>query len=367
MKIRVLQENLKTALEMVMRAVDKKHILPVLQNFHLKVDGAWLIISGTDLQQWISVRVSAKVDEEGSITLPAKTLSDLVKIMSPDQVEFTVNYPTQTATIRYGAACTNLKGIDANEFPKAPQLVRADLKLDAEPFQKALKSLVKFAAGNDNRPILTGVCMDIHADHIDMATANGYALAVTQIPVSDVAESVVGKQIIIPAAFLTELSKAFENEVLEVQIEPDHFQIASRNVTVSIMRLEGKYPDYTAIVPRQMDCEAQVDPADFLKALKGASSVAGQDVKGFTPVTLSFNPDAKAVTVSANSAERGEFSAPITAVITGNPVELLLNRQLLNFIAEEEEPLTLGATSAKMPLKVATSKTTWVVMPMGVK
>ena len=126
MKVSVLQDKLAKGLSIVGRAVENRPTLPVLGNILLATDDARLRLSATNLEMSITTWIGAKVDREGSITLPSRTLADLVNNLSPERVDLTLEVATQTVNLKCGGTNANIKGIDAGEFPTVQQGGEAD-------------------------------------------------------------------------------------------------------------------------------------------------------------------------------------------------------------------------------------------------
>ena len=120
MKVTVLQENLAHGLSVVARAVAPRSTLPVLGNILIATDEGRLRLSATNLELGITCWIGAKIEEEGSTTVPARTFTDLVSTLPPDQVRMDLIVRTQTMNVRCGASNTDLKCIDAQEFPPMP-------------------------------------------------------------------------------------------------------------------------------------------------------------------------------------------------------------------------------------------------------
>ncbi len=120
MKVSVLQENLAHGLNIVSRAVSPRSTLPVLANVLIATDEGRLRLSATNLELGITLWLGAKIEEEGSTTVPARTFNELVSTLSDKQVDMTLNVRTQTLNVRSGSSNTDLKCIDSQEFPPMP-------------------------------------------------------------------------------------------------------------------------------------------------------------------------------------------------------------------------------------------------------
>ena len=169
MKISVLQENLQKALSAAVRVVDTRPTLPVLANVLLATEDSRLRISATNLEISVTTWIGAKIEEPGAITLPAKTLQELVNNLSPERVDMTLDTATQTVNVRCGAATSNIKGIDADEFPMVPVSGEPDLSMNAGVFKEMVKHTEFAAAKDESRPILTGIYTEIEGNQLRAA------------------------------------------------------------------------------------------------------------------------------------------------------------------------------------------------------
>ena len=138
MKTSVLQDKLAKGLSIVARAVENRPTLPVLGNILLATEDARVKLAATNLEMSITTWIGAKVEKEGAITLPAKTLADLVNNLSPERVDLTLDAATLTVNVRCGATVSNVKGIDAAEFPVIPSGGEADITIAG----KTLKEMI---------------------------------------------------------------------------------------------------------------------------------------------------------------------------------------------------------------------------------
>ena len=180
MQVSCLQENLAKGLSIVGRAVASRSTLPVLSNVMLATDNGQLKLSATNLEIGINCWVGAKVIEEGAITVPARLLGEFINSLPPERIDMKLDESTQTLNLRCARFESNIKGIDAQEFPIVPTASIGDVALRLEPSSlKAMIDQVVFAAAtNESRPILTGVLVQFNEDNLTMAAADGFRLSV---------------------------------------------------------------------------------------------------------------------------------------------------------------------------------------------
>jgi DNA polymerase-3 subunit beta len=179
MKVSVMQENLAYGLNIVSRAVSPRSTLPVLSNVLVATDEGRLRLSATNLELGITCWIGAKIEEEGSTTVPARTFTELVGTLSDQQVEMTLSVRTQNLNIRSGSSNTDLKCIDSQEFPPMPAPDSADgIPMNVTDLKEIIQQVAFAASMDEARPILTGVLITVNGDQLTLASADGFRLSV---------------------------------------------------------------------------------------------------------------------------------------------------------------------------------------------
>ena len=177
MKVAVLQDNLARGLSTVSRAVSPRSTLPVLSNVLIASDEGRLRLSATNLELGITCWIGAKIEEEGSTTVPARTFADLVSTFPPEQVNLSLNTATQTLNLRCVTSTTDIKCIDAQEFPPLPVPdMEGAILLNVADFKDMIAQVVFAASSDEARPVLMGVLVAVDKDSITMASADGFRL-----------------------------------------------------------------------------------------------------------------------------------------------------------------------------------------------
>ena len=277
MKVTVLQENLARGLNIVSRAVSPRSTLPVLGNILVATDEGRLRLSATNLELGITCWIGAKVEEEGSTTVPARTFSDLVGTLSDNQVEMSLTVRTQTLNLRCGASNTDLKCIDAQEFPPMPVADFSEgLDINVSDLKEMIHQVAFAASTDDARPILTGVLTSVAENQIILAAADGFRLSVRKTQLSSSIPHPVSA--IIPARALSELARIAGdgNQVVTMVIPPNRGQVIFRMSEIELVSqlIEGNFPDYEQIIPKRCETRAVLSTQSFLKACKQAEIFA---------------------------------------------------------------------------------------------
>ncbi len=376
MKVSVLQENLAKGLSIVGRAVPTRPTMQVLGNVLLETEEGRLKLAATNLELGITAWIGARVEEDGAITVPARTFIDLINQLSPERVDLDLDVRNQTLKVHCGATNSNIKGIDSNEFPLIPQAGEAPgIAIPGAVLREMISQTVFAAATDDNRPILTGVYTRLTSDDIVMAAADGYRLSVRTAPLEIGTPRTT--ELIIPARTLAELGRIITDDDEEVlmSIPQGRNQVIFhlKNVDVASTLLDGKFPDYNAIIPRSFTTSTIAYTADLLRACKRADIFA-RDVNNNAKVSVipAETPSSPGlVRLSATSTERGSADAIVDATVEGDKQEISFNVRylidVLNVIREEQVVLQSNGPTAPGVIKpVGRDDFIHVIMPMSI-
>lgn len=355
MKTSVLQDKLAKGLGIVARAVENRPTLPVLGNILLATEDARVKLAATNLEMSITTWIGAKVEKEGAITLPAKTLADLVNNLSPERVDLSLDPATLTVNVRCGATVSNVKGIDAAEFPVIPTGGEADITLEGKVLKEMINQTVFAAAKEDNRPILTGVLMQLDGNVMTMASADGYRLAVRT---TDIEQTFAKRiDIVIPAKALSEVGRIIgdDDDVVTITLpkERDIVLFHMKHTDVATQLLEGKFPDFAAIIPRSYVTSSVMYTSDLLAACKRAEIFARDSAYSakllVKPASGPGEPGA--VTIVGMSAERGDNEGMLDASVEGEALTISFNiRYLIDVLnVLNDERVVLESNGAANP------------------
>ncbi len=375
MRVSILQDQLARGLSIVSRAVDSRPTLPVLANILLATEDGRLKLSATNLEMSITTYIGAKVDQPGTITLPAKTLLELVSNLSPERVDLTLDEATQTVNVRCGMTNSNIKGISATEFPPVPEPVEPDVILPGKMLREMINQTAFAAAKEDNRPILTGLYTRFEGNVMTLASADGYRLAVRTAQLEQRFSE--PRTLVIPAKTMGELARIINDEEKEVGItlpgERDLALFYYESTTISTQLLEGKFPDFGAIIPKSYSTAVTVYTTDLLRACKRAEIFArDSNYSARIFVAPAKGPSEPGeVTVIGKSAERGDNEGMIDASVEGESLEVAFNIRylidVLNVLDDERVVIeSNGSAHAGVIRPENRSDYVYIVMPMSI-
>jgi len=377
MRISVLQENLAKGLSIVNRAVENRPTMPVLGNILLETEDARLKLAAVNMSLGMGITcwIGAKVEQGGSITLPAKTFTDLVNNLSPERVDLQLDTGTQTINLRCGGTNSNIKGIDADEFPPTLTGEGGDVMVPGKALKDMINQTAFAAATEDNRPILTGIYTRLEGDVMTMAAADGYRLSVRTVQLEQSFDPAV--EMVIPAKALQEVGRIISDEDSEVLItlptERDTIMFHLKNVDVSAQLLDGRFPDFSAIIPKNYSTSTKLYTSDLLRACKRAEIFARDNAySGRIHVKPPKSPgEPGELMVMSHSNERGDNEGIVDASVEGEPLDISFNIKylidVLNVINEERIVLQSSGSANPGVIRLEDRDDfIHVIMPMSV-
>jgi DNA polymerase-3 subunit beta len=327
-KLSVMQENLARGLSVVSRAVSSRSTLPVLANVLLKTEDAGLKLTATNLEIGITYWVPGKIESDGATTVPARLLTDLVNSLpSGDRVDLDLQ-PGDTLHLKSGRFETNIKGIDADEFPAIQAAgERPTTRIAQNVLRRALAEVTFAAASDEARPILTGVLARFEGDQLTLAAADNYRIAVRTIPVLD---AVPDTSVVIPARALNELARVLADvdDPVEVVLAGGRNQVLFHLEGVDLVSrlIDGQFPNYQQVLPQTHSTRAVLDREELLRAVRPAALIAHESAN---IVKLQVGGDGEAgITVSAN-AEVGDHVGAVEATVEGDGTTIAFNARYL--------------------------------------
>ncbi|HLE15029.1 MAG TPA: DNA polymerase III subunit beta [Anaerolineales bacterium] len=373
MKVSVLQENLSHGLNIVSRAVSPRNTLPVLANVLVASDEGRLRLSATNLELGITCWIGAKILEEGSTTVPARTFTELVATLPSQTVEMSLNVRTQSLSVVCGTSNTDLKCIDSQEFPPmpAPDLSNS-IAINVADLKEIIQQVAFAASSDEARPILTGVLVNVNGENLTMASADGFRLSVRTATLSSPASRPVSA--VIPARALMELARIAgdgDQSVMMI-LPPGRGQVIFRMKDIELVSqlIEGTFPDYEQIIPRNYQTRSVLATGAFLKACKQAEIFA-REGSHIARLNLTSGGELKpgSIVISGQSEETGYNQTEIDASIEGRNLLIAFNvrflREVLDVIKTPNVALETTAETAPGVIRpVGEDNFLHVIMPM---
>jgi DNA polymerase-3 subunit beta len=342
MKLTITREQLQEGLVAVAASVPAKTTLPILSNILLEATKDGIRLSGTDLDIAVSTTVAASVDEEGAITLPARKLVEIVRELPSAAIRLTAS-GEQRVTIECGRSKFRLLGLPREEFPAFPGVkFEGGWRAPAKDLQKLIAHVAFAASTEESRPILNGVLWELRPERMRMVATNGHRLARMDVP-TPASGSDSQADLIVPPKALEQIRRLFATEDdVEIARSENHLGFRSSSTQVFTRLIEGPYPNYEQVIPRENDKAATADKAAFAAALRRMSIVASDQTHR---IRMAFaNGSCK---LSVQTPDLGEAQEEITVSYEGDPLEIGFNAayllEILKYIPTDEVRLTFKA------------------------
>lgn len=375
MKFICTRENLKHALSVTSHLSAKNVALPILNNILIKTVNGEVSFSVTNLELALSTSIRAKIETEGSFTIPARVFADVVSLHEEPQLTLTLNANHELELGGGKKKAIKIKGVPADEYPIIPAAENGvRVELEPEELKKALGQVIFATAKNEIRPELAGVFIVVSSEkkQIVFAATDSFRLAEKKLPLKQAPQLSI--QTIVPARALFEVMRvlggglpAGEEDKKSVLIFSEHqFGFEYGGVTLVTRCVEGKYPDYTQIIPTQFMTRATLPYAEIAQNTKAASLFA---TSGMNAVTLEANPETKELNISSANTQVGEYKAAVEGAVEGDSNTIVLNhRYLLDGLgALETEEVFLGLVNNSAPCVlrgVGEDNYTYIIMPI---
>lgn len=338
MKLSVSQAQLSQALGIVSRSVDTKRLLPILTNILLTTEDGNLRLSATNLELGINHRIPADIIEEGSITVPAKTMIDLVNTLPNDVVHLELNKTTSTLVIRCVQIVTDIKGMDAEDFPPMPVFNPDEaIVFDLPELKKMIQQVAYAAATDETRPTLQGIFLNVEKDKLTLVATDGYRIAKRSQNLKS--DTGVTLSAIIPARALIEVNRipgdATNLVYMNLATGKNQVIFHQEHIDIASQLIAGTYIDYKAIIPKAFKTDTIVSTAALQKACTQAM-VYARDNKFLTNFSIKpgENENDGLILINAAAEETGTYDNQITANITGDAINIAFNVRFLRDVLD---------------------------------
>jgi DNA polymerase III subunit beta len=340
MRFTIAREKLQEGLTAVAASIPAKTTLPVLANILVETTDKGIRLSGTDLDIAVSTEVQADVEAPGAITIPAKKLSEIARELPPSPVKIAAQ-GEQRVSLECGRSRFKLLGLPRDEFPTFPSVkFDGSWRIRSGDLQKLISHTSFAVSTEESRPILNGVLWELRDDRMRMVATNGHRLAKMELPANGTGN---GGDLIVPPKALDQVRRLFPaDEELEIARGDNHLGFRSPFTQVFTRLIEGPYPNYEQVIPKDNEKVAVADKAALASALKRMSVIASDQTHR---IRLSFN--AGMLKFSVQTPDLGEAADELPVRYTGDPLDIGFNAsyllEILRYMPTEEVKLTFKA------------------------
>ncbi len=321
MELTITQENFAKALNTVGRVASSKTQLPILNNILLRTDGNRLLIAATNLEIAVTEYIGAKIKKAGSLTIPARLITEFISSLPNETVELKV--VKDNLHIKSGTYKSIINGVIADEFPELPTIseeASVSYNMSTHDFKQAVGQTIIATSNDLARPVLTGVFWHTIDDVLYLAGTDGYRLAERRLFKT---ESQV--KAIIPNTTLQEVLRVLHDDDEEVDILFDEIQVRFRIANTEIISklIDGNYPDYRPLIPTN-NANTAVTVKQELSRITKIAGIFARESGG----SLVINVSEDKVTIHSVASELGENTSSILAKTQGQG-DITLNSRYL--------------------------------------
>ena len=364
MQFSLQREALLKPLAQVVNVVERRHTLPILSNLLVRVQTNHLALTGTDLEVEMVARCAVEDGQDGETTVPARKLFDIVRAM-PDGSRVTLALRDDKLQVKGGRSRFTLVCLPAGDFPSLDEVDASDRVQVPETGLRELLERTAFAmAQQDVRFYLNGLLFDLRSDVLRCVATDGHRLASCELPLEQGHSG--SRQIIVPRKGVQELQRLLEgsDRLLDLELGKGHLRIKRDDVTFTSKLIDGKFPDYEAVIPIGAKHEVKVDREAFRATLQRISILSNEKYRGIR-VEASTN----LLRVSAHNPEQEEAQEELEADTTIDNLAIGFNvtylLEALSALRDEYVVMQLrDANSSALVRGADNERTRHVVMPL---
>ena len=364
MRFSLQREAFLKPLAQVVNVVERRQTLPVLANFLVQVSDGQLSLTGTDLEVEMVSRISVDNAENGETTIPARKLFDIVRAL-PDGSVITVSQTGDKVTLSAGRSRFTLATLPSNDFPSVDEVEATDRIAISEATLKELIERTSFAmAQQDVRYYLNGLLFDVRDTLLRCVATDGHRLALCETNL----ETGTGnkRQIIVPRKGVTELQRLLEGGEREIELEigRSHIRMKRDDAMFTSKLIDGRFPDYEAVVPIGADRLVTVDRELLKASLQRAAILSNEKYRG---VRVEVSPGQ--LKISAHNPEQEEAQDEVEADTQVNDLAIGFNvnylLDALSALRDEQVVIQLrDSNSSALVREASNEKSRHVVMPL---
>lgn len=311
MKFIIQKDYLVQSVQDVMKAVSSRTTIPILTGIKMVASEEGVTLTGSDsdisIESFIPREDDGKeiveLEKSGSVVLPARFFSEIVKKLPKDTVQIKVENHFSTV-IRSGKAEFNLNGLDAEEYPHLPQIEEENIfKIPADLLKNMIRQTVFAVSTSETRPILTGVNWRVDGKHLTCIATDSHRLALRKATINS--ENDAQYNVVIPGKSLGEFSKILDdsNDLVDIVITENQVLFKTKHLLFFSRLLDGNYPDTSRLIPTESKTTVALNVKEFLQAIDRASLLAREGRNNVVKLTTLSDG---VIEISSNSPEIGK-------------------------------------------------------------
>ncbi|MBA2523405.1 MAG: DNA polymerase III subunit beta [Solirubrobacterales bacterium] len=364
MRLTAQRDPLLDGLQTAARALSTRTTLPSLGGIMLVAENGKAVARATDSELAVTVDLDAEVDGDGQLLLPGRLLADIARSLPQGTVTIDERRDEHDVEITAGTARFHLRLLDAEDFPRLPELGSESITMAAPALAETVDRVARAASRDEVRPILTGIMVSVEESTLTMVATDSYRLSVKRTELDEgMAQPFEAN---VPARAMRELSRIIaQNSVEQVEIAMPGNQIVfvAGNVTLSSRLIDGQFPNYRQLLPDAFDHDVRLPRGELLDVTRRIRYLAQRNA----PLKMAFAEGE--VTVAAETPEIGDAAESMPCAFEGEAMEIAFNPQFFieGIESVETEEVVLRLTSPLRPglLQPAGSEDfSYLVMPI---
>jgi DNA polymerase III subunit beta len=350
MKFSIARSEMADALTVVAKALSSRSTLPILSGVLITAADGKIELQATDLEISIKHSAAALVESEGSVVVPGKLLTDIVR--SLPEAAVSIETEAEAAHVTCAQSSFTVRTLPAADFPKFPEVaIDKKMRLDGRVLSATVKQVGRAVSRDETRAIITGVLMVTEGPSLRLVATDSYRLALRE----RVLETAPGEdiEVVVPGRALDEVSRlAQSNE--EVVIGTSHNQIVFElGPTVFVTRkIEGNFPNYRQLLPKETNTTVSVSTEELTAAVKRVALMAQHNA----PIKVSVNVEDMTLALSATTQDLGDASEDLMVKAEGDSVEIAFNHSFFldGLASADTEEVTLSIVNSLKPGLITT-------------
>ncbi len=320
MKFSCTKENLLYGMQSIVSVATKATHLPILRNVLIEATDTGLVLTATDLEMTVRVKVRAKVEEVGLFTLPAQLLTNYLTVCTGDRLDVGIN--DKIATIHADGQDTKMYGEDAKDFPLIPELrTKQEFQVSCQALVSGFKQVMVAVAREETRPEFTSVLLKTEKNTLYCAATDTYRLAEKRLQLlqGDTSQT----SVLVPARSLQEFIRLqLKDDIITVLLGETQIGYKTPNIEFYSRLVDGVFPDYQAVLPNDFVTTVVFNKQECLQAVKATSLFARS---GLFDINLHCDPETNCITMTAVNTQTGEQTTKLSAHITGEANHVVFN------------------------------------------
>ncbi|MEE8425772.1 MAG: DNA polymerase III subunit beta [Woeseiaceae bacterium] len=363
MKLRAARDVLLKPLQAVIGVVERRQTMPILSNVLLVARDGELLVTATDLEVELVASAEVAVESAGEITVSGRKLLDICKAL-PDGADIDISLSGEKLIVRSGRSKFSLMTLPAAEFPSVEDIKAGQtIEVSQEVLGRLIEKTHFSMAQQDVRYYLNGMLLETGGKHLRAVATDGHRLALYEVEIDGAALD--EQQVIVPRKGVLELQRLLDGEGnLNVELGANHVRIQLKGIRFTSKLIDGRFPEYERVIPKESSNELRADKALLRSALQRTAILSNEKYRGIRLIIRDSG-----VVIQAHNPEQEEAEEELEVTYSGEDIEIGFNvNYLLDALdAVDGDVVTLSvldSNSSCLIRQPGSDEGKFVVMPM---